>query len=81
MDLSLEEMTVIKKFAEGDTSERDRAIEIYRDFLTRNGGRGKSAFMNFMSEVDNPVPDLALRNTYRRAVCNYELPSEVPSPR
>lgn len=81
MDLSHEEMAVIKRFAEGDRSEKERAIEIYRDFVSRNGGRGNSPFINFMSEVDNAVPDLTLRNIYRKAVCSQELPPETPVPR
>lgn len=78
MELSADEKDVIKRFADGDKSERDRSISIYRDFIAKNGIRRDDPFINFMSEIDNPVPDLGLRARYREEVCKWEIPSSAP---
>jgi hypothetical protein len=76
MDLSTEEKAVIKRLAEGDQSAREQSIQIYRAFI-QEFGRCNNLFINFVSEVDNKVPDLSLRARYREAICAYELPTEV----
>ncbi len=54
----------------------DRAIAIYRAYLrTHDVGRGDPYF-DFMSEVDNPCPDLMLRHRYREAVIKLHTAGE-----
>lgn len=57
------ECSLIKRFAAGDRSLRDSAIEIHRKYLKTIGLTTDE--MRFMSEIDNPVPDLSLRGQYR----------------
>lgn len=47
---------------------RDRAIAIHRVYLRTHGVRRGDPYFDFMSEVDNPCPDLLLRSRYREAV-------------
>lgn len=77
-ELSTEEKEVIKRFANGDESVRDDAISLYRDFVFRSGVSRGTPFLNFMSEVDTPVPDLGLRARYREAVCEAETAPKPP---
>jgi len=62
------EKAVIKAFACGDKTKRDEAIAIHRDNLRKYGSMPSDPFENFMSEIDNPCPDLALRAKYRKQV-------------
>jgi hypothetical protein len=73
MDLSNDDMTTIKRLAEGDQSCREEAIAIYRQFIAKHG-RTNNVFINYVSEVDNVVPDLGLRGRYREYVIAYEIP-------
>lgn len=59
------EKKTILAFARGDRTLRDEAIAIHRQHLQAIGPRG-NAYMEFMAEVDNPLPDFNLRSTYRR---------------
>jgi hypothetical protein len=67
------ERATIIKFAQGDKTLREQAIAIYRDTL-RKYGEWNDPLLNFMSEVDNPVPDLGLRARYRQRVKAMRLP-------
>lgn len=58
---------VIVAFARGADELRSKAIEIHRANIEKVGVRG-NVFQCFMAEVDNPVPDYALRHAYREAV-------------
>lgn len=60
-----EESEIICKFAGGDKTLREKAIEIYRSRLIKGLARSTTE-MGFMSEIDNIVPDLGLRYSYRR---------------
>ncbi len=62
------EKNVIWGFAEGDEALRETAIDIYYRYLPTIGVRGGSPEMNFMSEVDNIIPDYALRAHYREVL-------------
>jgi hypothetical protein len=62
------EKAVIKAFADGDKTKRDAAIAIHRDNLRIYGLMPRDPFFNFMSEIDNPCPDLSLRAKYRKQV-------------
>lgn len=55
---------VIRAFAAGDKSLRDRAITIHRAWMPKIGARGTPE-QDFMAEIDNPCPDLILRSQYR----------------
>lgn len=56
---------IIRKFADGDELLREMAIQVYRLYIPHLGSYNSTPEMNFMSEVDNPVPDYALRARYR----------------
>lgn len=62
------EKAVIQAFACGDKTKRDEAIVIHRRNLRKYGSMPRDPFENFMSEIDNPCPDLALRARYRKQV-------------
>ncbi len=47
---------------------RERAIAIHRAYLRTHGVRRGDLYFDFMSEVDNPCPDLVLRSRYREEV-------------
>lgn len=63
-----EDKRVIVAFAKGDKSRRDEAIAIHRNHLTEICPEN-----DFMGEIDNPCPDLALRHFYRERLVNKEL--------
>lgn len=46
----------------------EKAIAIHRCYLRTHGVRHGDPYFDFMSEVDNPCPDLLLRSRYREAV-------------
>ncbi len=69
-----EQRSAIIRYANGERDLRDEAIAAYRDSVRRYGRSHLDALQNFMSEVDNPVPDLALRARYRRQVKQMRLP-------
>ena len=71
------EKAVIKAFASGDKTKRDEAIAIHRDNLARYGSMPRDPFQNFMSEIDNPCPDLALRARYRKQVKDSHVMFEL----
>lgn len=62
--LASEDDSIIRRFAAGEIALRDQAIAIHRRYIKICGVRGNAA-MEFMAEVDNPIPDLMLRATYR----------------
>jgi hypothetical protein len=62
-----EDHVIIRRFAGGSLSFRDAAIAVYRRHLATLGPRG-NAGMEFMAEIDNSAPDIALRATYRNRV-------------
>lgn len=68
------ERHIIYRLASGDQSARDEAIRVHRnhlDYLRIKHfplPRGKDVHFDFMSEVDNPCPDLLLRSIYRKKV-------------
>jgi hypothetical protein len=62
------EKATVQAFANGDKTKRDAAITIHRENLRMYGSMPRDPFFNFMSEVDNPCPDLALRAKYRKQV-------------
>ena len=68
--LTTEERDIIRLLAGGDRTLKDQAVQIYRRYLKedRNDSKDDRPFIYFMSEVDNVVPDLALRATYRHQV-------------
>lgn len=53
-----------QRFGQENAGLREAAIAAHRRNIERVGVRG-NIYQMFMAEVDNPVPDLALRNTYR----------------
>jgi hypothetical protein len=68
-----EQKAIILDFATGNKSRRNEAIVIYRQLIQKYGTNPKDPFFNFMSEVDNPCPDLALRARYRAALLKIRL--------
>jgi hypothetical protein len=46
----------------------EKAIAVHRAYLRTHGVRRGDPYFDFMSEVDNPCPDLLLRSRYREAV-------------
>jgi hypothetical protein len=78
--MSVEDRAVIMAFAKGDQNLRKAAIEIHRRSIPLLGVRGTPE-QDFMAEVDNPSPDLALRSTYRAALLKTESPAQaLPEP-
>lgn len=67
MAMETADRELIERFAAGETSLREAAIEAFRRNIPAVGIRGDECMM-FMSEIDSPMPDLALRARYRRAV-------------
>lgn len=59
---------IIQAFAGGDKSQREPALAIYRKALGAGRPAAGNPYLSFMSEIDNDVPDLALRALYRQAV-------------
>ncbi len=67
--MTKEERLIIREFARGGDALRERAIEIYRRRLREPiGPVHGNPYYDFMREIDNAVPDLALRARARRAV-------------
>ena len=64
-DMTFNEKLIIRSFACGNKGLRDRAIEIHHKYIPILGARGESLEQTFMSEIDNPCPDLNLREHYR----------------
>lgn len=58
----------IRDCARNVAGARDRAIAVHRAYLRTHGVRRGDPYFDFMSEVDNPCPDLLLRSRYREAV-------------
>ncbi len=66
--LSAADKEQIRDFARGDQMLRGPAIAIHRAYISLYGLRRGDPYFDFMSEVDNPCPDLVLRARYRRQV-------------
>ena len=64
-DLTDGEKQVIEACAMGHVESRGEAIEIYRKYLGKVAWAHRSLHMRFMSEIDTPVPDLALKADLR----------------
>jgi hypothetical protein len=58
----------IRALAAGEQGARANAVAAFRTSLRIHGTRHGCPYFNFMSEVDNPCPDLLLRGRYREAV-------------
>lgn len=71
--LSDHEKAIIRAFADGDQSRRDEALAIHRAQMCPKGPHRRDPYFRFMSEFDNPKPDLMARARYRLEVLN-----EVP---
>lgn len=59
---------VVYDFANGDNSLREEAVYLFREWISTNRKFIKDQYplwVRFMSEVDNPVPDLAYRASLR----------------
>lgn len=67
-DMTPEAKETIHKFANGEEEMRGLAIQLYRMYIPHLGAYNSTPEMNFMSEVDNPVPDLASRARYREVL-------------
>jgi hypothetical protein len=65
--MTREDATVIRSFALGDRSLRERAISIHRHYIPSIGVRG-TVEQDFMAEVDTPAPDYRLRHRYRQTL-------------
>lgn len=64
------ERGVIERFATSEPELRDEAIRIHRNQIAWRRARGLplphgDIHFDFMSEIDNPCPDLILRAMYR----------------
>lgn len=72
------EKRLIEAYALGNNEFRDAAIDAHRrECRATNQARG-TPHMDFMSEVDNPCPDLGLRARYRSALLlTVANPAEV----
>lgn len=70
-----DEQRVIRGFAAGNQSFRESAVSSFRRAL-RRGDPIEGPHMLFMSEVDNPSPDLTLRGRYRQDVLGMDIKSE-----
>lgn len=65
---SAADKAVIADLARGMTGVLGQALSIHRASMRIHGLRHGDPFFDFMSEVDNPCPDLNLRARYRAAV-------------
>jgi hypothetical protein len=63
--ISQQEKDLILKFAGGDKSLKDKAIQIHRKYISILGVRG-TIEMRYLAEIDNPCPDILLRDIYRK---------------
>lgn len=68
VDVDERDREIIEAFAGGAKDRRDEAIDVYRKALRVGLVSSSSPHLSFMSEIDNAVPDLLLRATYRKAV-------------
>jgi hypothetical protein len=66
------EFPAIRNYACNSTG-REEAIEEYRKHIHEHGIDYKNVFIQFMREVDTPVPDLALRAEYRKKIKEMPL--------
>lgn len=66
-ELTNHEIEIITGLAKGDLSVKDEAIAIYRRHRWTSDPWA-NMYLGFMSEVDTPVPDLALRARYRDSI-------------
>lgn len=66
--LSDQDKAVISDLAHGMTGVLAQAIAIHRASLRIHGLRHGDPYFDFMSEVDNPCPDLGLRARYRQTL-------------
>lgn len=57
---------IIKRFASGDKSLREHAISAYRRARRHGVYPESEPAMGFMHEIDNTVPDLAMRAILRK---------------
>lgn len=71
--MTADEKDLIKCFASGVTSLRSEAIAIHRKEIARTEQARGTPEMDFMAEVDNVCPDLALRAGYRKQLLSSEL--------
>lgn len=71
---------VVYDFASGDKNLREKAIEAFHAWLKDKSTAPKDVglyyplWAKFMSEIDNPVPDLAYRASLRCQLLGEELP-------
>jgi hypothetical protein len=73
MAMDASDKDIIRRFAAGDQTLRDEAIRIYRVRVRIHGLCRGQPYFDFMSEVDNPCPDLLLRARYREQVLQGPL--------
>jgi len=70
--LSLEEKRQVYDYAKNkraDISGRQRIVDLHRAMLKKDPRSCRnSSYMSFLAEVDNPCPDLILRDRYRKEV-------------
>jgi hypothetical protein len=59
---------LINEFASGKQELRGEVIAIHREAIRLHGLRRGDPYFDFMSEVDNPCPDLLLRSRYRQTL-------------
>ena len=71
------EIHAIGDLARGMTGTLGQAITAYRRALRIHGVGCKDPYFRFMSEVDNPCPDLGLRARYRAAVLLAVPPAQT----
>ncbi len=68
MPLSRDDQELIRAVAEGEAGANERAIALHRHSLRHVKDYMGSDIQLFMSEIDNPCPDLLLRSRYRQRV-------------
>ena len=67
-----QEKADIRRFAQGDKGLRDKALAAYRRYLpVEHAKERETDEWMFMSEIDNVVPDLALRATLRGRILGH----------
>lgn len=71
--LSDHEKAIIQALAGGDQSRRDEAIAIHRKHCRSDGPRHGDPYFRFMSEIDNPKPNLMARIRSRFEVLGKEI--------
>lgn len=74
---------VVYAYAKGDKALKERAISYelaYLDglFFHTENEKERPVWVKFMNEVNNPVPDLALRSRYRQeTIEQYEKENSI----